>query len=45
MALYVIFAAGFAAGTFVKLRDLPLAAIGLGCVLLLAGHQLGVFTP
>ena len=45
MTAYVLFAAGFAAGTFVKLRDLPLAAVGLGCVLLLVGHQLSIFAP
>lgn len=41
MSAYVLFAMGFAAGTFVNLRDLPLAAIGLGVVLLIAGHELG----
>lgn len=42
MTAWLLFAAGFAAGTFVNLRDLPLAAIGLGIVLLIAGHELGV---
>jgi len=45
MSDWIILAAGFAAGTFVNQRDLPLAAIGLGSALLLAAHQLGVFTP
>lgn len=43
MTAYILFAAGFAAGTFVKLRDLPLAAIGLGLVLVVAGNELGIF--
>ena len=45
MSLWLLFAAGFAAGTFVNRRDLPLAAIGLGSALLVAGYQLGAFTP
>lgn len=44
MTAWIIFATGFAAGTFINLRDLPLAAIGLGVALLVAGVQLGVFT-
>jgi len=45
MAEWILFGAGFAAGAFVGLRDLPLAAIGLGVVLLIAGTELGLFLP
>ncbi|MCU0902417.1 MAG: hypothetical protein MUE83_00900 [Tabrizicola sp.] len=41
---WLLLAVGFAAGTFFNRRDLPIAAIALGGVLLFAGHQLGVFT-
>lgn len=43
MADWILFGAGFAAGAFVGIRDLPLAALGLGAALLLAGNELGVF--
>lgn len=43
MADWLLFGAGFAAGAFTGFRNLPLAAIGLGVVLLIAGHKLGVF--
>ena len=36
MTAYLMFAFGFAAGTAVRYRDLPLAAIGLGIALCLA---------
>lgn len=42
---WIIFAAGFAAGAFCSLRDLPLAAIVLGIVLVIAAHRLGAFNP
>lgn len=43
MADWLLFGVGFAAGAFTGLRNLPLAAIGLGVVLLIAGNELGVF--
>lgn len=42
---WLLFGAGFAAGAFTGFRNLPLAAIGLGLVLLVAGERLGVFIP
>jgi hypothetical protein len=43
MADWLLFGAGFAAGAFTGFRNLPLAAIGLGLVLLIAADRLGVF--
>ncbi len=43
MGDWLLLATGFAAGAFVGVRNLPLAAIGLGIVLLIAGVQLDVF--
>jgi hypothetical protein len=43
MAEWVIFGLGFAAGAATGLRNLPLAALGLGLVMLIAGLRLGVF--
>lgn len=45
MSAYLLFAAGFAAGTFVNLRDIPIAATCLGAALLLAGLHFGGVTP
>lgn len=45
MSAYLLLAVGFAAGTFFHRADLPVAAIGLGLVLLIAGIDLGVFKP
>jgi len=42
MGDWLLFGAGFAAGALTGTRDLPLAAIGLGVVLLIAGARLGV---
>lgn len=44
MADWLLLAIGFAAGAFASIRSLPIAAIGLGTALLLAGDRLGVFT-
>lgn len=41
MADWVLLGIGFAAGTCVSLRDLPLAAIGLGTCLVLAATHMG----
>ena len=43
MADWLLFGAGYAAGAFTGFRNLPIAAIGLGLVLLIAGDRLGVF--
>lgn len=43
MADWVLLGIGFAAGTCVSQRDLPLAAIGLGTALVLAAARLGGF--
>jgi hypothetical protein len=43
MADWLLLGLGLAAGSMVNLRDLPLAAIGLGTVLVLAAVHLGVF--
>ena len=45
MGDWFLIATGFVAGAFVGYRDLPLAAIALGIVLLIAGVQLGVLKP
>ncbi len=41
MADWLLLGIGFAAGTMVSLRDLPLAAIGLGTTLVLAALRIG----
>jgi hypothetical protein len=43
MADWLLLGIGFAVGTMVSLRDLPLAAIGLGTALVLAAAHLGGF--
>lgn len=40
---WLLLATGFAAGALTGVRNLPLAAIGLGVVLLIAGVELDVF--
>lgn len=43
MGDWLLLGMGFAAGALTGVRNLPLAAIGLGLVLLVAGERMGVF--